>query len=130
MVKAVVLGAAGGIGQVCPASNRTHLDFFTDYGSLCLCSSRSLLLSMNSVSLMSSTPPVWRLICPTSPQSPYVLPLTRPQSSSRLTTLQDVEGTVAAKGDFKGEQPETEEAKKKALTGADIVIIPAGVPRM
>jgi len=40
-----------------------------------------------------------------------------------------VSGYVAEKGDFKGEKPETEEAKKKALTGADIVVIPAGVPR-
>ena len=43
--------------------------------------------------------------------------------------IQTVEGYVAEKGDFKGEKPETEEAKKKTLTGADVVIIPAGVPR-
>lgn len=49
---------------------------------------------------------------------------------AKSDSLQVTEGTVAAKGDFKGEQPETEEAKKQALTGADIVIIPAGVPRM
>jgi molybdopterin biosynthesis enzyme len=45
-----------------------------------------------------------------------------------LTLLQTIGGYVAAQGDFKGEKPETEEAKKKALSGADIVIIPAGVP--
>lgn len=31
---------------------------------------------------------------------------------------------------MKGETEETETAKKNALSGADIVIIPAGVPRM
>lgn len=45
-------------------------------------------------------------------------------------TRQKIDGFVAAKGDFKGEQQETEDAKKNALTGADIVIIPAGVPSM
>lgn len=30
---------------------------------------------------------------------------------------------------MKGETAETEDAKKSALTGADVVIIPAGVPR-
>lgn len=43
--------------------------------------------------------------------------------------MQNVGGFVAAKGDFKGEKQETEDAKKQALSGADIVIIPAGVPR-
>lgn len=47
-----------------------------------------------------------------------------------LTPVQTIGGYVAAPGDFKGEKPETEEAKKQALSGADIVIIPAGVPRM
>ena len=46
-----------------------------------------------------------------------------------LTQAQRISGHVAAKGDFAGKEPETEEAKKAALTGVDIVIIPAGVPR-
>ena len=50
------------------------------------------------------------------------------QDNSDIIT-QTVGGFVAAKGDFKGEKQETEDAKKEALTGADIVIIPAGVPR-
>lgn len=74
-------------------------------------------------------------ICHTLPRPQYALPLARPLARVTCTriksdSLQVVDGTVAAKGDFKGEQPETEEAKKQALTGADIVIIPAGVPRM
>lgn len=51
------------------------------------------------------------------------------QRDQCLTVLQTISGFVAAKGDFKGEKQETEDAKKQALTGADIVIIPAGVPR-
>jgi malate/lactate dehydrogenase len=52
-----------------------------------------------------------------------------PQFYPQSNDLQTIGGYVAAPGDFKGEKPETEEAKKKALSGADIVIIPAGVPR-
>ena len=78
---------------------------------------------------MSSILPVLRPICHTLPHPQYALPLARQSITSLSNGLQVVEGTVAAKGDFKGEQPETEEAKKKALTGADIVVIPAGVPR-
>merc|ERR1712169_145796 len=48
---------------------------------------------------------------------------------SHISSVATVGGFVAAKGDFKGEKQETEDAKKEALTGADIVIIPAGVPR-
>jgi malate dehydrogenase len=46
-----------------------------------------------------------------------------------LTGGQTISGHVAAKGDFAGKEPATEEAKKAALTGVDIAIIPAGVPR-
>jgi malate/lactate dehydrogenase len=46
-----------------------------------------------------------------------------------LTDEQKISGHVAAKGDFAGKEPATEEAKKAALTGVDIAIIPAGVPR-
>ena len=56
-------------------------------------------------------------------------PLTQ-KSGYESNHVQTIQGFVAEKGDFKGEKPETEESKKKALTGADIVIIPAGVPRM
>lgn len=42
---------------------------------------------------------------------------------------QKISGHVAAKGDFAGKTEETENAKKAALTGVDIAIIPAGVPR-
>ena len=52
----------------------------------------------------------------------------RPMSASNKPLSQTIGGYVAAPGDFKGEKPETEEAKKAALSGADIVIIPAGVP--
>lgn len=48
---------------------------------------------------------------------------------SHISSVANIGGYVAAPGDFKGEKPETEAAKKAALTGADIVIIPAGVPR-
>ncbi|RVX68074.1 hypothetical protein B0A52_08213 [Exophiala mesophila] len=93
MVKAVVLGAAGGIGQ-----------------PLSLLLKISPLVDELGLFDVVNTPGV-------------------AADLSHISSVADVEGTVAAKGDFKGEQPETEEAKKKALTGADIVIIPAGVPR-
>ena len=48
----------------------------------------------------------------------------------RTDGQQKIEGFVADKGDFAGKEPATEEAKKAALTGVDIAIIPAGVPRM
>lgn len=84
---------------------------------------------------MWSTLLVLLLIFHTLPHPRYALPLARPLARgiviiTKSDGLQVIDGTVAAKGDFKGEQPETEEAKKQALTGADIVIIPAGVPRM
>jgi len=48
---------------------------------------------------------------------------------SHISSVAKVQSYVAAKGDFKGEQQETIDAKKAALTGVDLVIIPAGVPR-
>ncbi|EHY57297.1 hypothetical protein HRR83_002788 [Exophiala dermatitidis] len=93
MVKAVVLGAAGGIGQ-----------------PLSLLCKMSPLIDTLSLFDVVNTPGV-------------------AADLSHIATKAHVEGFVAAKGDFKGEQQETEDAKKAALTGADIVIIPAGVPR-
>ncbi|KAK5065055.1 hypothetical protein LTR84_000890 [Exophiala bonariae] len=93
MVKAVVLGAAGGIGQ-----------------PLSLLLKISPLVDELSLFDVVNTPGV-------------------AADLSHIASPAVIDGQVAAKGDFKGEQAETEEAKKKALTGADIVIIPAGVPR-
>lgn len=77
---------------------------------------------------MWSTLQVLQLTCLTSPPSPLVQ--FRSQEVNKTDADQQIEGFVAAKGDFAGKEPETEEAKKKALTGVDIAIIPAGVPRM
>ncbi|EXJ62719.1 malate dehydrogenase, NAD-dependent [Cladophialophora yegresii CBS 114405] len=85
MVKAVVLGAAGGIGQ--PLS--------------LLCKISPLVDDLALFDVVNT-----------------------PGVAADLSHISSV-----AVRDFKGEKPETEEAKKKALTGADIVIIPAGVPR-
>ncbi|KIX10482.1 malate dehydrogenase, NAD-dependent [Rhinocladiella mackenziei CBS 650.93] len=84
MVKAVVLGAAGGIGQ--PLS--------------LLCKISSLIDELSLFDVVNT-----------------------PGVAADLSHISSIAG------DFKGEKPETEEAKKEALTGADIVIIPAGVPR-
>ncbi|RMD42510.1 hypothetical protein DV735_g2610, partial [Chaetothyriales sp. CBS 134920] len=93
MVKAVILGASGGIGQ--PLSLLSKISEHVD-----------------EVALFDvvNTPGV-------------AADLGHISSRAKLT------GHVAEKGDFAGKQPGTEEAKKQALTGADIVIIPAGVPR-
>jgi len=48
---------------------------------------------------------------------------------SHISSVAKITGHVAAKGDFAGKTQETEDAKKAALTGVDIAIIPAGVPR-
>lgn len=93
MVKAVVLGASGGIGQ--PLS--------------LLCKISPLIDDLALFDVVN-TPGV-------------------AADLSHISSVATIGGYVAAPGDFKGEKPETEEAKKKALTGADIVIIPAGVPR-
>jgi len=93
MVKAVVLGASGGIGQ-----------------PLSLLSKISPLIDDLALFDVVNTPGV-------------------AADLSHISSVATIGGYVAAPGDFKGEKPETEEAKKKALTGADIVIIPAGVPR-
>merc|ERR1712000_585989 len=93
MVKAVVLGAAGGIGQ-----------------PLSLLCKISPLIDELSLFDVVNTPGV-------------------AADLSHISSVATVGGFVAAKGDFKGEKQETEDAKKEALTGADIVIIPAGVPR-
>jgi len=93
MVKAVVLGASGGIGQ-----------------PLSLLSKISPLIDDLALFDVVNTPGV-------------------ATDLSHISSVANIEGYVAAPGDFKGEKAETEDAKKKALTGADIVIIPAGVPR-
>ncbi|KIW96979.1 malate dehydrogenase, NAD-dependent [Cladophialophora bantiana CBS 173.52] len=85
MVKAVVLGASGGIGQ--PLS----------------------------------------LLCKISPVIDELALFDVVNTPGVAADLSHI-SSVAVR-DFKGEKPETEEAKKAALTGADIVIIPAGVPR-
>ena len=77
---------------------------------------------------MLSTLPALQQISPTSPPLRYVEHKYSKQADS-LTRVQRISGHVAAKGDFAGKEPETEEAKKAALTGVDVVIIPAGVPR-
>ena len=51
------------------------------------------------------------------------------QNEDEIDVQKQVSGHVAAKGDFAGKTQETEDAKKAALTGVDIAIIPAGVPR-
>ncbi|EXJ80355.1 malate dehydrogenase, NAD-dependent [Capronia coronata CBS 617.96] len=84
MVKAVVLGAAGGIGQ-----------------PLSLLCKMSPLIDVLSLFDVVNSPGV----------------------------AADLSHIATKAGDFKGEQQETEDAKKAALSGADIVIIPAGVPR-
>jgi len=93
MVKAVVLGASGGIGQ-----------------PLSLLCKISTLIDELALFDVVNTPGV-------------------AADLSHISSKAKIEGFVAAKGDFKGETEETETAKKNALTGADIVIIPAGVPR-
>merc|ERR1712029_55699 len=93
MVKAVVLGAAGGIGQ-----------------PLSLLCKISPLIDELSLFDVVNTPGV-------------------AADLSHISSVATVGGFVAAKGDFKGEKQETEDVKKEALTGADIVIISAGVPR-
>ncbi|KAK4936297.1 hypothetical protein LTR10_022774 [Elasticomyces elasticus] len=93
MVKAVVLGASGGIGQ-----------------PLSLLCKISPLIDELSLFDVVNTPGV-------------------AADLSHISSVATIGGFVAAKGDFKGEKQETEDAKKEALTGADIVIIPAGVPR-
>uniref|UniRef100_A0A0D6R2E1 Malate dehydrogenase n=2 Tax=Araucaria cunninghamii TaxID=56994 RepID=A0A0D6R2E1_ARACU len=93
MVKAVVLGASGGIGQ--PLSLLCKISTLID--------EVSLFDVVNTLGVAADL--------------------------SHISSKAKLEGYVAEKGDFKGEKPETEEAKKKALTGADVVIIPAGVPR-
>jgi len=93
MVKAVILGASGGIGQ-----------------PLSLLSKISPLIDDLALFDVVNTPGV-------------------AADLSHISSVATIGGYVAAPGDFKGEKPETEEAKKAALTGADIVIIPAGVPR-
>jgi len=93
MVKAVVLGASGGIGQ--PLS--------------LLCKISPLIDDLALFDVVN-TPGV-------------------AADLSHISSVATIGGYVAAPGDFAGAKPETEEAKKKALTGADIVIIPAGVPR-
>ena len=50
-------------------------------------------------------------------------------AAQKLTPVKRISGHVAAKGDFAGKTDETEQAKKAALTGVDLAIIPAGVPR-
>lgn len=77
---------------------------------------------------MLSTLLALQLISPTSRPLRFVKYRYSKQVDS-LTRAQRISGHVAAKGDFVGKEPETEEAKKAALTGVDIVIIPAGVPR-
>lgn len=93
MVKAVVLGASGGIGQ--PLS--------------LLCKISPLIDDLALFDVVN-TPGV-------------------AADLSHISSRAKIDGYVAEKGDFKGEKPGTEEAKKAALTGADVVIIPAGVPR-
>jgi len=93
MVKAVVLGASGGIGQ-----------------PLSLLCKISTLIDELALFDVVNTPGV-------------------AADLSHISSKAKIEGFVAAKGDFKGETEETETAKKNALTGADVVIIPAGVPR-
>lgn len=93
MVKAVVLGASGGIGQ--PLS--------------LLCKISTLIDDLALFDVVN-TPGV-------------------AADLSHISSKAKIDGYVAADGDFKGEKQETEDAKKAALTGADVVIIPAGVPR-
>jgi len=93
MVKAVVLGASGGIGQ-----------------PLSLLCKISTLIDELSLFDVVNTPGV-------------------AADLSHISSKAKIDGYVAEKGDFKGEKEGTEQAKKAALTGADVVIIPAGVPR-
>jgi hypothetical protein len=71
---------------------------------------------MSLPSTMLSTPPVWLQISLTSPQSPYVL--SSQASPSTLTIDQKITGYLPK-----------DDGLKLALTGADVVVIPAGIPR-
>ena len=86
------------------------------YDSLCLCSARRVLSLTSCPFTMSSTPQasrpishishLWLYVCSPFPQEKYV-----------AQRLQKISGFLPVDGGL-----------KKALTGTDVVIIPAGIP--